>query len=42
MGSKAVSLTEGPITKSVIVFAVPVLLSGIFQWDGRFFPPHRH
>ncbi len=31
MQSKSVSLTEGPITKNIILFAVPLLLSNLFQ-----------
>lgn len=31
MQSKSVSLTEGPITKSIILFAIPLLLSNLFQ-----------
>lgn len=31
MRSSSVSLTEGPITKSIIYFSVPILLSNLFQ-----------
>ena len=31
MPSKSISLTEGPITKSIIFFSVPILLSNLFQ-----------